>query len=202
MAKTERVGVYGGTFDPIHSTHLAIAEAAMAQAKLDRILFVVAQCPPHKQDDVYAPAEERFAMVARAVESHKQFHASRLEMDREGPSYTADTLSQIRASHSDAKLFLIVGADSLVDLPRWHAPHTILELATLLVVPRPDSIKVIPDTLLNHVEWLAFEESALSSTTLRQMIASGEDPGAMLPPVVQEYIEEKGLYRAHCEDTP
>lgn len=200
VASSERIGVYGGTFDPIHSTHVAIAEAALEQAKLDRVLFMVAQCPPHKQAEVFASAAERCAMVDRATVHHDRLEMSALELDREGPSYTADTLEALKGLHPEAALFLIVGEDSLVDIPKWYNPDRILELSHILVVHRPDADTDTPTALSGHYDWITFEESALSSTAVRKAIAAGDDVDEMLDPAVQEYIEAKGLYRARCEN--
>ncbi len=108
MNKSARVGVYGGTFDPIHRTHLEIAQAAMRHAALDQVIFVVAARPPHKRGEVFASAEDRLAMVEALVSVEPGMAASRMELDREGPSYTVDTLRDLQAAHPDAALYLIV----------------------------------------------------------------------------------------------
>ncbi|MEA3366078.1 MAG: nicotinate (nicotinamide) nucleotide adenylyltransferase, partial [Candidatus Hydrogenedentes bacterium] len=138
MNKTNRIGVLGGTFDPIHKAHIRIAKAALNQARLDKVLFVVAAHPPHKsRRKLHATSEERFAMVQAALADEPAMEPSRIELDRDGPSYTAETLAILEEHYRGAKLFLILGLDSLVDMPHWHHPEMILAKADLLVAPRP-----------------------------------------------------------------
>lgn len=197
MAEPRRIGVFGGTFDPIHAAHLAVAQAALTQARLDEVLFVVAAIPPHKQHAVRAGAEDRYAMVAAAVEAlhEPRFTVSRIELDREGLSYTSDTLREIQAANPDAELFLIIGADALGDLPGWHDPTGILRAARLLVVPRPGfSPEDVPE-LAGRFQLLHFDEVPVSSTGLRAHIAAGKGTVEDLPPAVAAIIRERGLYR-------
>lgn len=196
MTEQERIGVYGGTFDPIHQTHLDIARAALEHARLDRVLFVVAATPPHKRGGVFASPEERLALVEAVLAEEPRMEACRLEIERGGPSYTADTLRELEARHPGAQFFLILGTDSLLDLPRWREPEAILERARLLAVPRPEAAHDIPASLAVYCEMLPFEESAVSSTHIRQRLAAGEDVSREVPPAALRLIEEKGLYRA------
>ncbi len=197
VGKPERIGVYGGTFDPIHRTHLAIARAALTHAGLDRVIFVVAAAPPHKSNGVFASAKDRYAMTAAAVAEEAGMSASRVELKRTGPSYTVDTLRELRGRHPEAALYLIVGGDSLADLPGWRDPETIIRLARILVVPRPGAGVSVPAALAGHVDFLPFEESEVSSTEIRAALARHEDTSALLPPAARAIIEAKGLYRAH-----
>ena len=195
MSNGTRIGVYGGTFDPIHTAHLAIARAALDQAGLDSVLFVVAARPPHKHGNTYADAEDRYAMVQAALAEEPKFEPSHIELDRDGPSYTADTLRQLNRQLPDAQLFLILGMDSLVELPSWRSPETILELAKLLVVDRPGTWEV-PALLENRFEMLAFDSVDVSSTEIRQRIADGTGVDDCVPPDVLDIIHARGLYRA------
>ncbi len=197
MSKAERIGVYGGTFDPIHNTHIEIARAALERVRLDRVLFVVAARPPHKRHEVFAEAEARLALVQAAIADEPRMEASRVEMDRRGLSFTVDTLRQIRQNAPDAALYLIVGYDSLVELPGWYEPEAILEMARLLVVPRPGVPPDMPSVLEGKFDLLPFQESPLSSTEVRRRTASGEDISALVPPAVARMIREKRLYHAH-----
>lgn len=201
MSKPERIGIYGGTFDPIHNAHLLIARAAQQEAELDRVLFVVSARPPHKRATACASPEERYAMVEAAVADEPGLEPSRIEMDREGPSYTAETLRQLKARHPDADLFLIMGIDSLVDLPKWKDPQTILELAQLLVVPRPGEWKTPPE-LAGRYRLLEFARVPTSSTGVRQRIMEGEPLDTLVPASVKKFILEKGLYHACVSNTP
>lgn len=194
MDKKLRIGVYGGTFDPIHRTHLAIARAALDHAQLDRVLFVVSAAPPHKQADVYAGPEDRFQMVQAALADEPRMEVSRLELDRKGLSFTADTLRELQAAHPGAELFLIVGYDALLDIPNWHHPREILSHARLLAAPRPGARLPVPRDLAGRYEMLPFTESEVSSTEIRARIAAGQDARDLLPPAVERLIREKSLY--------
>ncbi len=195
MSKALRIGVFGGTFDPIHHVHLDIARAAREEAGLDRVLFVVAAEPPHKRGATCAPAEDRYRMVERALEGEPGLEASRIEMDREGPSYTVDTLEQLRERCPDAELFLILGVDSLADLPKWRDPDRIRARACILAVPRPGAPE-IPAELEGSYRLLHFVPSPVSSTEVRQRIADGTPLDDLIPAPVKSYILEKGLYDA------
>lgn len=189
-----RIGVFGGTFDPIHSTHLSIALAAMAQARLDRVLFVVSARPPHKVDELLADPEDRLAMVEAAVADHPGFEASRIELDRMGPSYTVETLAAVERQYPDSERFLIIGMDALADLPNWREPDTILNRSRILVAPRPNA-PAPPDSLSAAYQVLDVPPCDLSSTEVRRRIVAREPLDDMLPKAVQRVIAEKGLYR-------
>jgi nicotinate-nucleotide adenylyltransferase len=194
VAESMRIGVYGGTFDPIHNTHLAIAHAALVQVRLDRVLFVVSANPPHKRNDVSADAAGRYAMVEAAVADTPAFVPSALEIGRDGPSYTADTLRTLAQEFPGAALFLILGWDSLADLPRWREPQEIIARARLIAVPRPQPIAPAPPELAGRYDVLRFDESALSSTEVRMRLQAGENVKDVVPPAVLRIIEERGLY--------
>jgi nicotinate-nucleotide adenylyltransferase len=196
VSKQERIGVFGGTFDPIHNAHIDIARAALAEAHLDRIIFVVSARPPHKQGGPYASPEDRCAMVAAAVQENPRFEISRVEIDREGPSYMVDTLDEIAKMHPDAALFLIIGLDSFLDLPKWKDPESILSRARLLVIRRPNLSDEAPIPLKGRYDVLAFPETALSSTEVRDRIVAEAPFEDLVPPPVARLIRERGIYRA------
>src|SRR5262245_55959137 len=129
---TARIGVFGGTFDPVHLGHLVVAEQCREQAKLDRVLFVPAARPPHKIDQVITPYFRRVEMLELALAGNPSFVVDQTEKDRPGPSYTVDTLKDLKARERDAELFLLVGSDCLGELVHWHRPERLSELATLL----------------------------------------------------------------------
>ena len=131
------LGIFGGSFDPVHLGHLILAEQCREQAGLDRVLFVPAARPPHKPDRRLAPFSQRVEMLALALSGQPAFQLDELENDRPGPSYTADTLDELHRRHPRAETWLILGADSVVDLPLWHEPLRILARAGLLIVGRP-----------------------------------------------------------------
>ena len=201
MHKERRIGVFGGTFDPIHNAHLEIGRAAVAQANLDCLLFVVAGEPPHKRDATFASAEDRFSLVEAALANEPGMEASRLELDRDGPSYTADTLGLLHEQHPHAQLFLVLGMDALIDLPRWRDPEWILSCARLLVVPRPGDWD-IPAAVHGHFDMLRFQQTEISSTEVRRRIVAGESLDPILPSAVYQMIEQKRIYRSCPVDAP
>ena len=194
MSEPRRIGVFGGTFDPIHNTHLAIARAARDQARLDLVLFIVSANPPHKRGANLESAEDRLALVEAALAGEPNMASSRIEIDRGGPSYTADTLKVIQEQFSLAELFLIIGMDSLIDLPKWRTPERIMARAHLLVVPRPGEAD-IPESLRGKYTVLTFAENFLSSTDVRARLESGDPCADVLPRSVSELIQRRGLYR-------
>ena len=133
-ATRPRVGIFGGTFDPIHVGHLAIARAALEAVPLDRVIFVLAKRSPLKGRAPVASEEDRLAMLTRCIADEPSFSVSRIELEREGPSYTVDTLETLA---SEGDLFFIVGSDALAEFPRWRSPERVAELATILVADRP-----------------------------------------------------------------
>ncbi len=194
-----RIGVFGGTFDPIHKGHLAIAQAAQQQAQLDKVLFVIAANPPHKNDIGLTPAPLRVAMTEAAIAACPGFEVCRIELDRPGPSYTVDTLKRLHEELAPERLFFIVGYDSALDLPGWRQPQEILRLATLLVAPRPKNKGSLPALVTDNCQMLRMNEYPVSSSEIREGIARGEDMSAWLPAGAQAVIDAKGLYRAHNE---
>jgi len=184
-----RVGVFGGTFDPVHVGHLAIALAALESVPLERVLFVPARRSPLKDRDPLASVSDRVAMLKAAVASEPRFALSPVELDRQGVSYTVDTLEALR---SEGDLFLILGSDALADLERWREPDRIRELATILVAARPGAPE--PDPMHGA---RAFDAPRLdiSSRELRARAARGMSLRYLVPDAVWEHIKERGLYR-------
>lgn len=198
MGNVRRIGLFGGSFDPIHNTHCSVARAALCQAQLDHVLFIIAPRPPHKQTEAPdASADERYAMVCAAVAGEPAMDASRVELDRAGVSYTVDTVKAVEQAYPGASLFLILGMDSLIDLPRWRDPDGILSRVHILAVPRPNLVDVPAPVLHGKYTLLDFTLSPTSSTEIRERIAAGEPWRELVPPGVYDYIVEKGLYGAH-----
>lgn len=191
---TERIGILGGTFDPVHNGHLAIARAALKQGRLDRVLFVVAARPPHKQSSDMAAAEDRYRMVELALLDESAMDASRIEMARDGLSYTSDTLETLRAEMPDAEFFLVFGLDTLVDVPTWHRAEFVLANAHILTIPRPGDFD-LSAILEGHYTMLDFEPMAVSSTHVRESARNGGDLDGLVPAAVARYIREQGIYR-------
>lgn len=182
-----RVGVFGGSFDPVHVGHLAIANAALEAERLDRVVFVIARRSPLKEHAPVASDADRLAMLVAATKDEPRFAVSRIELDREGPSYTVDTLEALRV---EGELFLILGSDAAADLGRWRMPERIRELATLLVARRPGAPDPAPGTRVFDAPCLD-----ISSRELRERRARGRSLRYLVPDEVWRHIERTGLYR-------
>ena len=191
-APHERVGVFGGTFDPIHRAHVAVAESVRTALDLDRVLLVVANEPWQKEEGPVAPAEDRYAMVAAAVREWPGLEASRIEIDRGGPSYTIDTVRELKARDPDVDLILIVGSDVAAQLASWKDEPELRELVTLAVVRRPGTeAPVSAGWRVVEVPVIPFD---VSSTELRQRIGAGQPVEDFVPGAVIRCIERRGLY--------
>jgi nicotinate-nucleotide adenylyltransferase len=175
-----RIGVFGGTFDPVHLAHLVFAEQAREQAALERPL---------------TPFAHRVEMLQLAIAGYPAFQVSEIERDREGPSYTADTLAELRGSHSGDEFFLLVGSDCLPDLPFWYDPPRIAAQATLLVAGRPDGTEAAPVPPPFLAIRIAMPLLELASRDLRRRVAEGHSIRYMVPRAVECYIQTHRLYR-------
>jgi nicotinate-nucleotide adenylyltransferase len=193
------VGILGGTFDPIHIAHLAIAEEAREAIGLAKVLFIPAAMPPHKVDRPVSEPEHRMAMVELAIADNPAFEASRIELGRTGPSYTVDTLEALGADGAD--LVLILSAEAFRELRTWHRPERILELARLAVVPRDGFPETNRSFLAEHFP--GFEDRAtflggprlrLSASELRERAASGRSLRYLVPDAVAAYIGDHAMY--------
>lgn len=195
----ERIGIMGGTFNPIHSGHVAMAKAALASAKLDRVLMLPAGIPPHKQG--IASAEDRWRMVCAAVAQEEGLEPCRMELDRGGTTYTIDTLTILREKYPKAELFYIIGADTLMELHNWRCFESVLKMCTFLVCPRawnytPDQInqeRVRLTAKGGSFQTIDMEIIFVSSTEIREALAVG-GPTPLLPVPVREYCGVMGLY--------
>lgn len=194
------LGILGGTFDPIHNGHLAIAEAVRELLGLERVLFVPAGIPPHKPEEAVTEAEHRLAMVALAIAGNDRFELSRVEVDRDGPSFTVDTLellaAEARAEGRLPDLTFILSAEAFGDLATWHRPERILELCRLAVVPRgttepQEPAPVAPGSRVVFVDGPRLD---ISATMLRERIAAGRSVRYLVPDAVIAYIADHGLY--------
>lgn len=184
-----RTGIFGGTFDPVHVGHLAIALAALESARLDRVIFVPASRSPLKDRGPYASAEDRLAMLVAATKDEPRFDVSRVELDRAGPSYTVDTLEALRG---EGELHLILGSDALADLGRWRRPERVRELATILVARRPGA----PEPPAGQGV-VAFDAPLLdiSARELRARVSRGLSLRYLVSDDVWRHIEHRRLYR-------
>lgn len=195
-----RLGILGGTFDPIHFAHLFIAEEARARHALDRVVFVVSALPPHKARGDMALAAHRFAMARLATAANPAFECSRMELDRPGPSYTFDTLTALRAAPPEAELFFITGSDTIPEIPTWHRSEELVRLTHFISAERPGysadyAEQGLPAELVSRVLPLPTIHLDISSTGLRRRIHAGLPIRYLTPDTVVEYIAAHGLYR-------
>jgi nicotinate-nucleotide adenylyltransferase len=193
------VGLMGGTFDPIHAGHLAIAEEAREALSLARILFVPAGVPPHKAAADVTAAEHRVAMVELAIADNPAFELSRIEVDRPGPSFTVDTVEGLAR---DRDITVILSAETFAELPSWHEPERLFDMARVAVVPREGYPAPDPGWLAatfpgreDRVRYLEGPRLGLSSTALRARVAAGRSIRYLVPAAIEAYIATHDLYR-------
>lgn len=204
-----KLGVFGGTFDPVHIGHLLVAEAVVEALALDRLLFVPAQRSPLKEDDPHAGDDDRLAMLTAALDGAPRFGIDRVDLDRPPPSYTVDTLRLLRSARPADELVLVVGLDSFLDLARWRDPAGIAALAHLAVVDRPGyaasqaerDVKLTAATarlpfLLGRWTLVDAPLVDLSATEIRRRVAAGRSIRWRVPEAVAAIIAARGLYRA------
>jgi nicotinate-nucleotide adenylyltransferase len=201
---SSRIGVLGGTFDPVHYGHLILAETCREQLRLDQIRFIPAAIPPHKRDAQITDGHARADMLSLAVSGCPEFVVDRRELRRPGPSFTIDTLSELAAENPSSQLFLLMGADSLRDFLTWKNPQGISELATIVACNRPG----LPGLELSQIEeWVGSKIAGrvftvtipgtdLSATDLRRRVAEGRGLRFLTPRSVEAYIIEHQLYGA------
>ena len=200
-----RIGIYGGTFDPIHYGHLLLAESARQQMRLDKVLFVPAGIPPHKRDWVLAPDEDRLVMLRFAISGNETFEIERFEIDSPNVSYTVTTVEYLHKKYPGAEFFLLLGEDMLRIFTKWRQPERICELAPPLVIGRagreiedldflssvasPERMAQIRESRIHMIQ------VAYSSSELRECVRTGKSIRYQTPREVIDYIREKGLYR-------
>lgn len=190
-----RLGVMGGTFDPIHHGHLVAASEVAHLFALDEVVFVPTGQPWQKSDRSVTPAEVRYLMTVIATADDPRFTVSRVDIDRDGPTYTVDTLRDLHRERPDAELFFITGADALGSILTWRDPHEVLELAHMVGVTRPGhdvSATHLPEGAATVVEIPAL---AISSTDCRERVADGRPIRYLVPAGVERFIAKLGLYR-------
>ena len=190
----QRIGLFGGTFDPIHVGHIAAAATARHALDLDPVLLVVANDPWQKHGrGGITPAEDRFAMVAASVEGHDGLEASRLELDRGGVSYSVDTLAELRGADPSAELFVIVGDDVAAELHTWHRAEDLAAMATIVTVTRPGAPAVGLEAPW-RVERVEIPRLDISSSELRARVAAGLPLDGLVPDGAMHWIARCGLY--------
>jgi nicotinate-nucleotide adenylyltransferase len=200
------IGILGGTFDPLHVGHLALARAARDQLGLERVLVIPAAVPPHKQQRPISPAVVRLAMVEAGIAGEPRLEASRLELDRPGPSWTVDTVATLaaaeRAAGREPDLTLVLSAETFAGLPTWHQPEHLLDLARIAVGPRPGSAPPDPAAIAaafpgreGRISLIDGPRIEVSASDIRRRVAAGDSIAGLVPPGVAEVIAAHRLYR-------
>jgi nicotinate-nucleotide adenylyltransferase len=200
----ERVGLFGGTFDPPHVGHLILASEAKSQLELTRVLWTVTPEPPHKQDQTITPLEHRLAMVKLAIQDEPAFELSDIELNRPGPHYTVDTIKLLAEKSPGAEIVPIIGGDSLNDLPTWHEPRELLYAAHWVgVMRRPgeetnlQSLERELPGISSKIHYVDAPLLEIASREIRNRVATGKPFRYYLPESVYGYIEQHQLYQAH-----
>ena len=191
------MGVMGGTFDPIHYGHLVTAEEALVQFRLDSVLFVPTGRPWMKEHEVVSPPEDRYLMTVIATASNPLFGVSRIEVDRDGPTYAVDTLRALK-EELDADLFFVTGADAILEIVQWKEQEDLFELAHFIAATRPGydmSGFEVPEIARGAVTMMNIPALAISSTDIRTRVKEGGPIRYLVPEGVKSYIEKAGLYR-------
>jgi nicotinate-nucleotide adenylyltransferase len=195
-----RLGIFGGSFDPVHNGHLALASACQKQASLDEVWFVPTAVQPLKRQGPHASDAQRVEMLQLAIEQYSTWRVCTLEIDRGGASYTVDTLRQLHEELPDAELFFLIGSDALRDVSRWKEPQEIFRLSTPLVVhrarePAPD-VKLLAGmcAAAKQPKTIEMPPIDISSTEIRRRITSGEAIDQVTPSVVARYIAQNAIY--------
>jgi nicotinate-nucleotide adenylyltransferase len=197
-----RLGILGGSFDPVHLGHLIVAEILAYELTLEHVLFLPASQPPHKPTQVLAPNVDRLRMIELAIDAIPEFSVSTLDLDRPGPSFTVDTLEVLKSRVSAAtELYFLMGMDSLRDFPRWRNPARIAELARLGVARRPGvdvsprEVELLVPIAHDRIDIIDVPLIDISSSDIRDRVRSGRPYRFQVTPVVARYISETGLYR-------
>lgn len=198
----EKIAFLGGSFNPVHQGHIAVAKAVRQEFDLDRVLLITAKDPPHKQVAGNVDARIRHEMAVLAMEGQEGLEASDLELRRGGKSYTVDTIRALMACCPDAEIYCVIGADMLLDLPRWHAPETLFRLGNFIGVARPGVLETLNTAIFDmrrrygaNIRLSSFHGPDISSTDLRERVYAAMPIEGMTPVPVERYIYEAGLYQ-------
>lgn len=196
MQKKKRFGFLGGTFDPIHSGHLILAQQLMEKFQLDKVIFIPSAAPPHKDDKSVSPAHHRLEMTRAAVEDNPQFEISGIELKREGKSYTIDTIRELKKLHPHSDFFLLAGSDVLTEFDTWKDPDKIFREIKVIIGVRPGYDIIESDNKFFKKSIIAeINGLHVSSTQIRQKVREGKSIKYLVPLRVEEYIKAKGLYK-------
>ena len=196
MRNRKKVGILGGTFDPIHMGHLVLAEQVREKFQLERVIFIPCASPPHKTEQKLSPADDRFEMTKLALEGNPYFFVSDIELKREGLSYTVETLRELKEFYRDSEIYFLTGSDVLDEITTWKDPEEIYKLAKIVIGVRPGFDK------FDHEDHFAKTSIIInitgidiSSTQIREKVRKGESIKYLVPPKVEEYIKNRNLYK-------
>lgn len=200
MTNERRIGIMGGTFDPLHVAHLIAAEEARVGFALDRVIFIPAGRPPHKAGDPTTDPEHRYAMTLLATVENPYFEVSRMEIERQGPSYSVDTIRALRSALGPGvEIHFIAGADEILEIESWHEAEALPSLARFIALPRPgfDLLQLeqrLPDRFLASIDVLPMREIDVSATEIRRRAAAGQSIRYLVPDSVEAYVRKNKLY--------
>jgi len=204
----QKVGILGGTFDPVHIGHLIIAENAREQAGLDRVIFIPAYIPPHKTEIPVSAAEHRYRMVQLAIEDNPSLEVSDIELRRSEVSYSVETVERLKQINPEAEYYFVIGTDSLMELHTWREPEKLIQMCEFIVVDRPEHnfeqikksdlglSKKAKQKLLKHV--VLSNPVGISATDIRHRVAQGRSIKYLVPEEVEQYIKGHNLYQSNC----
>lgn len=194
QSEKKRIGILGGTFDPLHIGHLIAAERVYDELRLDEIWFMVSHIPPHKLDHPPTPARHRVEMVRRAIAPYPEFKLNLIELEREGPSYTIDTMETLMAKYPTYQFYFIMGADMVVYLPNWHRYADLLEKVPIVALKRPGF--QLPRDLpwVEKIRFVSMPQLEISSSEIRRFRSEGKSIRFLVPDQVEKYIREMDLY--------
>ena len=195
--KKKRLGILGGTFDPIHSGHLILAEQLKEELKLQKVIFIPSANPPHKEDHPVSLAKDRLQMVKLAIRDNPDFLISDIELKRKGKSYTIDTLTQLKKLYKDSELFFLLGSDAIDELPTWKEPDKIFQKVKVAIALRPGCDRINPENrLVKKSLVIPINGLNISSTQVRERVREGKSIRYLVPRGVEEFIRSKKLYRS------
>ncbi|TCS83784.1 nicotinate-nucleotide adenylyltransferase [Tepidibacillus fermentans] len=194
----KKVGILGGTFDPLHIVHFIMADQSLFYGGLDEIWFMPAYIPPHKQSRSITSADQRIEMVKRAIQNEPQYRLCTIELERNGPSYTLETIKELQSRYPDISFSFIIGGDMIQYLPKWYGIEELLSLIQFIGLPRP-GYSLVPRTerekqIIDQVKIIPMPQLEISSTLIRHWVKEGRPLRYLVPVAVEQYIKENHLY--------
>jgi nicotinate-nucleotide adenylyltransferase len=194
--RKRRLGILGGTFDPIHSGHLILAEQLKEELNLEKVIFIPSANPPHKENHRVSSSKDRLKMVKIAIRDNPDFLISDIELKRKGKSYTIDTLTRFLKLYKDSELFFLLGSDAIDELPTWKEPDKIFQKVNVVIALRPGFDRIDPENrFVKKSLVVSINGLNISSTQIRERVRTGKSIRYLVPPEVEKFIRTKKLYR-------